>query len=134
MARTVQMGAACGRGVRPAGPVSAAVAAGARSVAASRTAKCGDVVADGQRRGQGGEQVGGVVVGQGAAVVGALQEVGVELFGPRGQCVGVGAAQSGGVAGGVGELPARQRVPGVGGVDGAGNVLAAGQPPTATTG
>jgi len=68
--------------------------------------QCGDVVADGQRRGQGGEQVGGVVVGQGAAVVGALQEVGVELFGPRGQCVGVGAAQSGGVAGGVGELPA----------------------------
>jgi len=73
--------------------------------------QCGDVVADGQRRGQGGEQVGGVVVGQGAAVVGALQEVGVELFGPRGQCVGVGAAQSGGVAGGVGELPAGSGCP-----------------------
>ena len=48
-----------------------------------------------------------MVVGQGAAVVGALQEVGVELFGPRGQCVGVGAAQSGGV----GELPAGSGCP-----------------------
>ena len=65
--------------------------------------QCGDVVADGQRRGQGGEQVGGVVVGQVAAVV---HQVGVEPFGACGQRVGVGAAQSGGVAGGVGELPA----------------------------
>jgi hypothetical protein len=121
------MGGACGCGVRPARPVRAAVAAGAPVGGGVPDRQCGDVVADGRRGGQGGEQVGGVVVGQGAAVFGALQEIGAELFGACGERVGVGAAQSGGVGGGVGELPVGQRVSGVGGVDGAGNVLAAGQ-------